>query len=215
MMSEIKLLLIEDNAADARLLTELCKEVPEVQLRITHVTRLDRALELLGQESFDVSLVDLGLPDAQGLHAVNTLLEKSVRFPVIVLSGLSDESIALQAVREGAQDYIVKGRFSAEGLIKTMRYAIERYQLLLKALQQQGPEHANTVEEADPALELLTQREKEVFELLVQGLTNQEIAKQLFVSNHTVKNHVTKIFQKYNIFDRHQLIYAYFQGRKK
>ena len=123
----MKTLLIEDNPMDVRLIREMLKDLPAGTLQLNQVGSLDSALERLRQETFDVVLLDLGLPDAQGMEAL-TLIQKASRgVPIVVLTGLDDERFALEAVRAGAQDYLVKGRrFESELLVRTIRYAVLR-----------------------------------------------------------------------------------------
>src|SRR5271165_5723056 len=123
----MKTLLIEDNPMDVRLIHEMLKDLPAGTLQLQQVGSLDSAMERLRQETFDVVLLDLGLPDAQGMEAL-TLIQKASRgVPIVVLTGLDDERFALEAVRAGAQDYLVKGRrFESELLIRTIRYAVLR-----------------------------------------------------------------------------------------
>jgi len=123
----MKTLLIEDDPMDVRLIREMLKDLPDGTLQLQQVGSLDSAMERLRQETFDVVLLDLGLPDAQGMEAL-TLIQKASRgVPIVVLTGLDDERFALEAVRAGAQDYLVKGRrFESELLVRTIRYAVLR-----------------------------------------------------------------------------------------
>lgn len=136
-MSEqpIKVLLVEDNPGDVRLLQEFLWDVTTAQFELMPVERLDRTLKLLNQESFDVILLDLSLPDSQGLETFITLHRQAPAIPIIVLTGLDDENLALRAMQEGAQDYLVKGQVSGDLLVRCMRYAIER-QRIEEALRQ-------------------------------------------------------------------------------
>ncbi|MBD2430582.1 MULTISPECIES: response regulator [Fischerella] len=131
----IKVLLVEDNPGDVRLLQEFLWDVTTAQFELMPVERLDRTLKLLNQESFDVILLDLSLPDSQGLETFITLHHQAPAIPIIVLTGLDDESLALRAMQEGAQDYLVKGQVSGDLLVRCMRYAIER-QRIEEALRQ-------------------------------------------------------------------------------
>jgi len=119
-------LLIEDDSADARLVGELLRQAGAWQVQLTHVKTLDAALERLGAAEFDVALVDLSLPDARGVEAVVHLHAAFPSLPMVVLSGLDDEATAARAVREGAQDYLVKGQADGPLILRAMRYAAER-----------------------------------------------------------------------------------------
>ena len=122
----MKSLLVEDNPADARLICELLKEAPGDALEVHQVGGLAAALERLRQEEFDVMLLDLGLPDSQGMQTLTRAQETNGVLPIIVLTGLDDQRFALEAVRAGAQDYLVKGRLDSQLLIRTIRHAVER-----------------------------------------------------------------------------------------
>jgi PAS domain S-box-containing protein len=104
----------------------MLKESPAATFACQHVARLDSALERLRQEAFDVVLLDLGLPDSQGITTLTLTQEASGASPIVVLTGLDDERCASEAIRAGAQDYLVKGRFDTELLARTIRYAVER-----------------------------------------------------------------------------------------
>jgi len=123
----MKTLLVEDNPADARLICEMLKELPEGTLQLQQVGRLDSAMERLRQEIFDVVLLDLGLPDAQGMETLTLIQEASRSVPIVVLTGRDDERLAAEALRAGAQDYLVKGRSDSQ-LVRAIRYAVERKQ---------------------------------------------------------------------------------------
>jgi len=120
------LLLVEDNHGDARLIHEMFKEEGPVRTELTHVGSMMEAEEHLAQSPVDLILLDLGLPDAQGLGAVRRARAIAPRVPLVVLTGLDDEVLAGQALHEGAQDYLVKGQIETRGLFRALRYAVER-----------------------------------------------------------------------------------------
>lgn len=122
----IKVLLVEDNDIDARLTQDILAEWRLEQFEITHVSRLSDAFTFLAQARFDAVLLDLSLPDGDGLSTVRQMQAVNPTIAIIVLSGLSDETLALQAVQNGAQDYLVKGERQSELLARSIRYAIER-----------------------------------------------------------------------------------------
>ncbi len=122
----LNILLVEDSPADAALVREHLRDDPAIQCRIAHVERLSDALHCLDTAHFDVVLLDLSLPDSHGVETVRRLQAGSAEVPLVVLSGLHDEEIALQAVREGAQDYLLKGHTDGYVLMRAIRYAMER-----------------------------------------------------------------------------------------
>ena len=105
-----KVLLVEDNPGDARLLREMFNEEDTLNTELTHVQYMSEAERHLAQHTVDIILLDLGLPDAQGLEAVRRARAAAPRVPLVVLTGLDDESLAAQALQEGAQDYLIKGQ---------------------------------------------------------------------------------------------------------
>ena len=122
-----KVLLVEDNPGDARLLHEMLKDAASAQFELTDAGRLQDALELLGSQSFDIVLLDLRLPDSQGFDTFTRMRNEYPTVPIILMTGLQDETLALRAVQEGAQDYLVKGQVDGEQLARALRYAIVRH----------------------------------------------------------------------------------------
>src|SRR5918998_16716 len=122
----IRILLVEDNPGDARLVEILLSEVETPRFGITHVERLEEAVEHLRSSEFEVILLDLSLPDSSGLETVSRTRAAAPRTPMVVLSGQDDEETALRAVQQGAQDYLIKGQGDGNLIARTIRYAIER-----------------------------------------------------------------------------------------
>lgn len=121
----LPVLLVEDEPAAARLVAELLREV-EPRYALDTVTTLAEALEILAHQRYAAVLLDLGLPDSQGLQTVRAVLQSAGHVPLVVLSSHDDESLALRAIQLGAQDYVVKGRGDGAHLARALRYAIER-----------------------------------------------------------------------------------------
>jgi len=122
----MKVLMIEDNPGDARLISEMLVGSRGLDFDIKCEENLSTALEGMGDNEVDLILLDLGLPDSQGLDTLIKTQEKAPQVPIIVLTGLEDEELAVKAVRQGAQDYLVKGQVYGDFLAQAMRYAIER-----------------------------------------------------------------------------------------
>jgi diguanylate cyclase (GGDEF)-like protein/PAS domain S-box-containing protein len=125
-----KVLLVEDNPGDARLLREMFNEQDSRTTELTIVQSMVEAEKHLAEDTFDIVLLDLGLPDAQGLAAVRRAHAAAPRLPLVVLTGMDDETLAAQTLQEGAQDYLVKSQIdtygTTRGLLRALRYAIER-----------------------------------------------------------------------------------------
>ncbi len=122
----IKILLIEDNPGDARLIQEYLSDLKNIEYSLQTADKLQIGIEILENEFIDVVLLDLNLPDSQGLTGVEQVFNIAPNIPVIVLTGLNDETTAINAVKMGAQDYLVKDKVESELLIRSIRYAIER-----------------------------------------------------------------------------------------
>jgi PAS domain S-box-containing protein/putative nucleotidyltransferase with HDIG domain len=119
-------LLIEDNPGDARLIREMLDEGGGDQFKLECADRLSTGLVRLVDNNIGLILLDLGLPDSQGFETFVKAYAQAPRVPIVVLSGLTDEKLAIKTVQEGAQDYLVKGRLDSSALVRTIRYAIER-----------------------------------------------------------------------------------------
>lgn len=120
------ILLVEDNPGDARLVREMVKTRGSKVSTLTHVESMREAESHLAAHDVDMIVLDPGLTDAQGLNAVRRARDAAPHVPLVVLTGLDDESVAMQALKEGAQDYLVKGQIESEGLLRALRHAIER-----------------------------------------------------------------------------------------
>ena len=124
--TRVRVLLIEDNPGDARLIQLMLAEEGGGFFEVETVDSLQAALERLAEGDIGIVLSDLSLPDSHGLNTFLQLHARAQRVPILVLSGLNDTTVAVQAVHEGAQDYLIKGQVDAQLLSRAMRYAIER-----------------------------------------------------------------------------------------
>jgi len=131
----VKVLLIEDNPAYTRLIREILAEAKGSPFKLECADRLATGLACLAQGRIDMVLLDLGLPDSQGLSTLVKVQAEALAVPVVVLTGLDDEALAVEAVQEGAQDYLVKGQVDSNLLRRSIRYAIERKRAEEKARQ--------------------------------------------------------------------------------
>jgi PAS domain S-box-containing protein len=161
----VNMLLVEDNLAEARLLQEILKGTAFKRFDLVHVKRLWDAIAHLHKESFDIILLDLTLPDSQGLESLDALVKQAPNLPIVVLTNTNDEELAVQAVRRGAQDYLVKRHINQELLVRSLRYAIQRKQA------------AEAVREANEILEQRVQERTHELETANKQL-QREIAKR-------------------------------------
>ena len=146
---QINVLVVEDNPGDVRLIREMLAEANESSFNVEHVNQLSTGLERLTQSGIHVVLLDLSLPDSQGLDTFIQLYAHVPDVPVIILTGLDDETLGQIAAREGAQDYLVKGQITSPTLARAIRFAIERQRLLAEL---------NTKSLVDPLTSLYNRR---------------------------------------------------------
>src|ERR1700688_1403257 len=136
---KIRALLIEDNPGDARLVREMLCGARGNPFELDWTDHLAAGLERLEQGGIDGVLLDLSLPDCRGLETIARVHAQAPEIPIVVLTGLGDESVMFEAVQNGAQDYLEKGRLDSESLTRAMRYAIQRKraerEIRLRALQ--------------------------------------------------------------------------------
>ena len=123
----IRVLLVEDNPGDARLVQETLAEVETPEFELTHVERLSQARQRLAEEQFDVVLLDLVLPDKPRMGSLIEIHDQASRVPIVVLTGLDDETMASWTLEEGAQDYLIKGQTDKDSLVRCIRHAIQRH----------------------------------------------------------------------------------------
>ncbi len=125
---KVKVLLVEDNPGDVRLIRVYLAETGHGAYELAHADRLAEGIRQVREADFDVVLLDLSLPDASGLETLTKMHEAAATLPIVVLTGLNDEAVALEALRKGAQDYLIKGQINGVLLVRAMSYAIERKQ---------------------------------------------------------------------------------------
>ncbi|HEY9296031.1 MAG TPA: GAF domain-containing protein, partial [Phormidium sp.] len=132
----LKILLVEDDLADAELIQDILGSFNQLEFQVTTVSRLNEGINLLSGAKFDAMLLDLCLPDSKGLESISNAKAHAPDLPIIVLTALNDQKLAIEAVRQGAQDYLIKGAFQIDLLVRAMHYAIERQQIEEKLRQQ-------------------------------------------------------------------------------
>jgi DNA-binding response OmpR family regulator len=135
---DLRILVVEDNPLDIAIVEDALAGPGSARFAISTVDTLEQAVDMVCRESFEAVLLDLGLPDSQGLDTFLGLHSNVPDLPVVVVSGLDDESLAVEAVRQGAQDYLVKGQMNAALLSRSLVHAIERQRLLVKLREAQS-----------------------------------------------------------------------------
>ena len=126
MNEALRILVVEDNPGEKDFSHKMLPEAGRVGFQIESVSQLSAALTRLESKGIDLVLLDLGLPDSHGLQSFHKLRKAVPDIPVIVLIGTDDEELAARALREGAQDYLIKGQVSGSLLIRAARYGLER-----------------------------------------------------------------------------------------
>lgn len=153
MEEKIKILIIEDNPGDVRLINAYLKGYSGDSYTFSIADQLWKGLELLSDEIFDIIILDLSLPDSSGLDTFKRTYEHSPQIPIIVLTGLDSEIIGMNAMKLGAQDFLVKGSIKGKELTRSINYSIERFKLL-KAFSE------NTKKLEEKTLDLLIEQQK-------------------------------------------------------
>jgi two-component system, NarL family, sensor histidine kinase UhpB len=125
MEKPINIILVEDNPGDALIIKEMLKEIYDNNFELNHFQRVNDGVKHLNK-NFDIMLLDLNLPDSQGIETFNTMNKHAPELPIIILTGLVDEDLAINIVSEGAQDYLVKGQIDIQLLSRSIKYSIER-----------------------------------------------------------------------------------------
>ncbi|MBW4555849.1 MAG: hybrid sensor histidine kinase/response regulator [Trichormus sp. ATA11-4-KO1] len=185
----VKILLIEDNLAEARLLQEFLRQADSQEFSLVHVNRLGEALNELSRNSYDVILLDLTLPDSQGLSSLPPLMSHAPSIPIVVLTNTNDEKLAIEAVRQGAQDYLVKRQVNVDVLVRSVCYAIERKQVL---------ETLRTVNQT-----LQSRVEERTAELVKANELNQFKSEFVSMLSHDIRNPLNTILLAAGLLQNH------------
>ncbi len=219
---KISVLLIEDEPEVASLISAMLKKAKNAQFEVAVAGQLTSGIDLLNQRTYNAILLDLSLPDSSGLETLRGVYGRAGGTPIVVLTGVDDEEIATQAVREGAQDYIVKGSTDVNGMIRSVLYAIERKraeEALRRArneLEEKVKERTAELQQANKSLlkEIEERREKEE-ELRIANSRLKETQAQLIQAAkmevigglasgvaHEVKNPLAIILQGVEYLER-------------
>jgi signal transduction histidine kinase len=176
-----QVLLLEDSPSDVLLEKELLEQDPSIKVEVTCGTRFEEGLRLLADKSFDVVLMDLNLPDSQGLETFERLREAAPEAPVIVLTGLEDPELATEILKRGAQDYLLKGAAMGHGLIRAIRYAIERHKVAVE-LETRVADRTAALAEANAELQRKNEQIQGFYHTLSHELKTPLTSAREFVS---------------------------------
>lgn len=189
-----KLLLVEDSPADERLVRELLADAGLPSNHVVRASRLVDAVRLAAKEKFAIALLDLNLPDSQGIETLEQIVERFPDLPIIVLTGSDDEAVALRAVQRGAQDYLQKGFLEPSLLAQSIRYAIDRHRMLvmLKA-------YSRELEEKEASL-------RRIFEDSTDGVLIVDRGAHLRFANRAAERMLGRCFGELDARVREQLV---------
>lgn len=137
-MQALSILVVEDSPSDANLLRQIFLRTGRTNWSLTTAERLSEAIDVAQKSYFDVALLDLSLPDSEGLETVQTFVAAIPELPIIVLTIADDEELALEAIHKGAQDYLVKGEISSTLLVRSIQHGIERERLVRQLREANG-----------------------------------------------------------------------------
>ncbi len=181
----VRALLIEDDLYTAQLICQMLDQVRDITFELVHADTLSSGLEHLEDEHFVIILLDLGLPDSSGIKTLNKVYAQASDIPIIVFTGQDDETLGVNAVNAGAEDYLVKGQTDSKSLVRAIRYAVERHQAK-EALKDTAVKLKRTVEELKKANKKIINQQKSVIEeerlkvlLQLSGATAHELNQPL------------------------------------
>lgn len=213
-------MVVDDNYDHASGIRELIRHESSYEVKGIAASA-EIAINLIKKHRPDVILMDINMPDMDGITAIQEIKKLNLDTKVIAISGYDDSDLIFRAMKVGAKGYMLK-TMAASQLIKAIEEVLNGKIYLPSVLSAKFFEHFQAsireeakckVDDKECLLSYLTQREQEVLELLTQGITYKGVAKQLFISETTVKTHVNNIFQKLQVNDRTQaVLYAINNG---
>ncbi len=180
----MKILAVEDNAADIEILRELLADQPGSSFSLECVRTLAEAGKFLARGDTDFVLLDLGLPDSQGIETLRAVRDRFPYLPIVVLTGFNDDEIGMLSLHEGAQDYLVKGQINGPSLIRSIRYADERNRIEQEIVRK------NT--DLDAMNDELTVTNEELHALNEEIFSTKEALKQKVIDLTVREEHLKK-----------------------
>ncbi|MFX1273714.1 MAG: winged helix-turn-helix transcriptional regulator [Promethearchaeota archaeon] len=180
---KINILLIEDNPADIRLIKELLKKSKDFSYELESHPRLADGLDILTKKTFDILLLDLSLPDSDRTKTLESVLEIKDSVPIIILTGLDEKYLALESLKKGVQDYLIKGELNSSLLIRSILYAIERHRI----------EYKKVIKPIE--ITPLDDKDKEILNILQENcrVSYNELSEKVGLAASTIHNRVQKM----------------------
>ena len=199
MLSQLKVLLVEDSPSDAALVKESLAEEGLGQFEFTPVETLAEAMRQARQAAFDVALLDLTLPDSSGRETFLRARAEAPALPIVVMTGIDDEALGLEAVRQGIQDYLIKGQTTGRQTARSIRYAIERkrseeaIKQAEAALQQERDKLEEKVGERTADLSALNRLlQAEIFQRQTAEESNRLVLRRLSEAQETERGRISR-----------------------
>lgn len=206
----IRLVVADDHSLFREGLRALLSAIPDIEL-VGEAATGEATIELVAKSQPDIVLMDINMPGINGIDAARTIRNATPSTGVIMVTMLEDDASLFAAMRAGARGYVLKGAHHEE-LLQTIRTVANGQVLFGAGIASRIMNFFYKLED-DPVATLpeslspeLTPRELEILTLIAQGISNQQIAHQLVISDKTVRNHITSIFSKLQVADRAQAI---------
>lgn len=216
-MLPVPVIILEDESIIQNRLRRILTELGYDNETLHFVSNLKEAFEKIEEIPVSLALVDLGLPDGNGVEFIEKLRERDSNASILVISAWSTQSSLFSAIKAGATGYVLKERDDSEVLLairSILRGGAPIDPFIAREILSQIAVQENTQDKSEqqgalPAdMEALTNREKEILDLVAQGLSNREISEQLFVSRYTVESHIKHIYRKLSVSKRTKAVSA-------
>ncbi len=194
----IKILLFEDNPGDAGLIEEMINESVYYNYQLVNVETLNEGLNYLKTNQIDIIILDLGLPDSNDIDTFNEVKSTNWEIPIIILTGLKDENMGINAVKKGAQDYLIKGEVDNKLLERSIVYSLERKRTEIKlqkyheTLEEQVKERTKELADTNDLLKMEIDEHKKTESQLEKSLeelkhSNRELEQFAYVASHDLQ----------------------------
>ena len=206
MTDPIRVVIADDHPVFRDGLRGILASAPDIEV-VAEAATGDEAVDAAAAHQPDVVVMDLHMPDLNGIEATRRIVHHSPHVGVLVLTMLEDDASVFAAMRAGARGYLLKGADKTE-IVRAVQAIASGEAIFGPAIAHRVIDYFAADNSADPPLAFpeLTDREREVLDLIAQGLNNDTIARQLFLSPKTIRNHVSNIFTKLQVADRAQAI---------
>lgn len=205
-MGQIKVLLVDDHTLLRQGLRKLLELEPSLEV-VGEAGNGQEAIQKTQELNPDVVLLDINMPGMNGVEVTALLKSSHPETKIIILTIHKDDEYVFEAVKAGASGYLLKDVETQE-LVKAVEAVFRGESIVDPAIASRLLKEFSRISKggSDTNHDSLTEREKEILKLLVQGLSNREVAEKLFISEKTVKNHISNIFRKMEVTDRTQAV---------